>query len=55
MKQVIQMADKLENVFLKVSTIHRIGESYVFLNKSDKALGVLVEKYFCSQTVRVST
>ena len=40
-EQVIQMADKLENVFLKVSTMHRIGETYVLLNKSDRALSYL--------------
>jgi two-component system sensor histidine kinase/response regulator len=37
------MAIKLENVFLKVSTIHRIGQSYVFLNKSDQALAYLLK------------
>lgn len=42
-EQVIHMADKLENVFLKVSTIHRIGESYVFLSRSDLALGYLLK------------
>lgn len=42
-QQVILMADKLENVFLKVSTTHRIGETYVYLKKPDQALSYLLK------------
>lgn len=41
--QVIQMAEKLENIFLKVSTTHRIGESYVLLNRPEQALSYLLK------------
>lgn len=42
-QQVIQMADKLENIFLKTSTTNRIGETLVFLNQSDQALSNLLK------------
>ena len=42
-EQVIEMANKLENVFLKVSTIHRMGETYVLLNKHEQALAYLLK------------
>ena len=40
-QQVVRLADKIENVFLKVSTLHRIGKAYVSLNRMDQALSYL--------------
>jgi len=41
-EKVVAMADTLDNVFLKVSTLHRIGKTYFVLHKMDKALTCLL-------------
>lgn len=42
-ENVVCIADTLDNVFLKVSTLHRIGKGYFLLNKKDKALTYLLQ------------
>jgi signal transduction histidine kinase len=42
-QQVVSLADQLQNVFLKVSTMHRIGKAYIALNKTDEALAYLLK------------
>lgn len=37
------LADKVQNKFLKVSTLHRVGNSFIQLNKPDSALKYLTE------------
>ena len=42
-EKVIRVADQLENVFLKVSTMHRISKAYVSLNRPEKAITYLLQ------------
>src|SRR5688572_10865519 len=37
------LADKVENKFLKASTLHRVAKAYVLLNQPDEALKYLLE------------
>ena len=46
---VINIANKLDNTFLKVSTLHRIGKTYFALNKQDKALAYLLQNISLSR------
>lgn len=41
--KVISIAESLDNIFLKVSTFHRIGRTYFALNNKDKALLFLLK------------
>ncbi|MBA4053155.1 MAG: hypothetical protein C0490_00430 [Marivirga sp.] len=41
--KVISIADKLDNVFLRVSTFHRLGKTYLALNNREKALVFLIK------------
>ncbi len=41
--KVVAIAEKLDNMFLKVSTFHRIGKTYFSLDKKDKALSYLLQ------------
>ena len=39
----LRLADKVQNKFLKASTLHRVGNAYILLNQPDAALQVLEE------------
>lgn len=41
--RVFEIADSLKNVFLKVSTLHRIGKAYFALNKPEEAIKYLTQ------------
>lgn len=41
--RVISIAEQLDNIFLKVSTFHRIGKTYISLKNKDRALGILLK------------
>ncbi|MBL0739775.1 tetratricopeptide repeat-containing sensor histidine kinase [Chryseolinea lacunae] len=42
-ENVVKIADQLQNVFLKVSTLHRIGKAYYLLHDTDRALSYLLQ------------
>ncbi|HET6544111.1 MAG TPA: tetratricopeptide repeat-containing sensor histidine kinase [Chryseolinea sp.] len=42
-RATLQFAEKSHNMFLKTSTMHRVGKAYILLNKPDQALKLLLE------------
>jgi two-component system, sensor histidine kinase and response regulator len=41
--EAASMADKIDNKFLKISTLHRIGKTYFLINQPDTALRYLLD------------
>lgn len=44
------LADKVQNRFLKISTLHRLGKTYISLNQPDTALKYLLENIQLAST-----
>ncbi len=41
--KILSLADKGDNKFLKVSTLHRVGKAFILLNQPDSALNYLTQ------------
>ena len=42
-RNTLQLAENSHNMFLKTSTMHRVGKAYMLLNQPDQALKLLIE------------